>query len=139
MHVGIIFEICVEKGSELDPSDPQRKYKGRVVFRGNDVRDQNNDWAIFNNMSSQPATMQAAKACMAYGLMPGNTIQQADAQQAYTQSKLGGNKTWVRLPKHKWPEKWKGMKDPVCPLLLALYGHPDAGGYWEEHCEKHVL
>jgi hypothetical protein len=30
------------------------------------------------------------------------------------------------------------MKDPVCPLLLALYGHPDSGGYWEKHCNTHL-
>ena len=24
------------------------------------------------------------------------------------------------------------------PLVLALYGHPDAGGFWEEQCEKAV-
>ena len=28
---------------------------------------------------------------------------------------------------------------PVCALLLALYGHPDAGGYWKKHCEEHLL
>ena len=22
---------------------------------------------------------------------------------------------------------------------MALYGHPDAGGFWEQHCEAHVL
>jgi hypothetical protein len=26
----------------------------------------------------------------------------------------------------------------VCPLVLALYGHPDSGGYWERHCEKQL-
>ena len=26
----------------------------------------------------------------------------------------------------------------VVPLRLALYGHPDAGGYWEAHCESHL-
>ena len=30
------------------------------------------------------------------------------------------------------------MTDPVCPLYMALYGHPDAGGYWEKHCEDHL-
>ena len=25
------------------------------------------------------------------------------------------------------------------PLILALYGHPDAGGFWELHCEKSLL
>jgi hypothetical protein len=23
-------------------------------------------------------------------------------------------------------------------LVLALYGHPDSGGYWERHCHKHL-
>ena len=26
----------------------------------------------------------------------------------------------------------------MCILKLALYGHPDAGGYWERHCEEHL-
>ena len=28
--------------------------------------------------------------------------------------------------------------NPVVPLVLALYGHPDAGGLWERHCETHL-
>ena len=27
--------------------------------------------------------------------------------------------------------------DPVCLLKRALYGHPDAGTYWEQQSEKH--
>ena len=27
---------------------------------------------------------------------------------------------------------------PGVPLVKALYGHPDSGGYWEKHCETHV-
>ena len=30
------------------------------------------------------------------------------------------------------------MKDPVAPLRLALYGHPDSGGIWEQHCTKEL-
>ena len=30
------------------------------------------------------------------------------------------------------------MKDPVVPLKLALYGHPDSGGIWERHCETEL-
>ena len=29
-------------------------------------------------------------------------------------------------------------KNPVVPLVLALYGHPDAGGFWEEQCDAAV-
>ena len=69
--------------------------------------------------------------------MKGNVIMQADAMQAYIQSLLSVMETWVRLPKHQWPESWikRGFVDPVCPLMLALYGHPDSGGYWEKHAE----
>ncbi len=63
------------------------------------------------------------------GLVLGREVWQADAERAYTQSWLGGITTWVRLPLDQWPASWKGMRDPVCKLVLALYGHPDSGGY----------
>ena len=138
VHVGRIFDICVERGSELQRGDPARKYKGRVVFQGNNVRDENWEVAMFQDLSSCPATMEAGKACDLYGSLEGHEIQQSDAELAYTQSRLGGDPTWVRLPREQWPESWKGMRDPVCPLILALYRHPDAGGYWEAHCESHL-
>jgi hypothetical protein len=31
------------------------------------------------------------------------------------------------------------MYDPVCELKLSLYGHPQSGGYWEDHCESHLF
>ncbi len=30
------------------------------------------------------------------------------------------------------------MHDSVFKLVLALYGHPDSGGNWEQHCEGHL-
>ena len=30
------------------------------------------------------------------------------------------------------------MHDPVCPLRLALCGHPDSGGLWERHCQQEL-
>jgi hypothetical protein len=136
-QVGLIVEICVEKGSELPVGHPSRKFKGRVVFQGNNVRDESWNTALFQELGSSPATMEAGKACDAIGCAPGNSVEQADAEQAYVQAKLGGDaETWVRLPRDRQPESWKGMKDPVCPLLLALYGHPDSGEYWERHCHE---
>jgi hypothetical protein len=138
VHVGMVFGICVEKGSELAPDDPKRKYKGRVVFRGNDVRDEENYLATFQDMGSAPASMASGKFLDFIGMQEGWQITQADAVRAYTQALLKGTKTWVRLPKDRWPKGWQGFKDPVCPLVLALYGHPDAGSNWEEHCDAKV-
>ena len=78
--------------------------------------------------------MEAGKAGDAYGLIEGNCIETTVAVQAYVQSKLGGKTTWIRLPENRWPKHWIGKyNDPVIPLVLALYGHPDSGGYWERH------
>jgi hypothetical protein len=63
----------------------------------------------------------------------------ADAEQAYVQATLKSEvPTWVELPRERWPASWAGMRRPVCRLKLALYGHPDSGGHWERHCEKHL-
>jgi hypothetical protein len=138
-HVGRIFEIRVEENSELSIDDPSRKYKGRVVFQGNQVKDENWEAAMFQELSSCPATVEAGKAADCFGMMPGHDLQQGDAVQSYTQSRLGGVETWIRLPEDQQPLSWKGIRDPVCPLVLALYGHPDAGGFWEMHCEAHLV
>ena len=108
---------------------------------GNQVKDEYGEAAIFNELSSSPSSMEASKAADAYGMCPGGDCQLSDAEQAYIQSLLKGPPTWVRLPRDRWPQWWvdMGFKDPVCPLLRALYGHPDSGGYWEKHCEKHLL
>jgi hypothetical protein len=78
VHIGRIFELCHEKGSELPEGHPGRKFKGRVVFMGNQVRDEENNVAIFNELSSAPATMEAAKAADTYSLLPGHSSQTAD-------------------------------------------------------------
>ena len=69
--------------------------------------------------------------------MEGNETQQCDAQQAYVQSERG-TETWISPPKILRPESWAQYYEPVFTLKLALYGHPDAGGYWERHCEEHL-
>ena len=133
-HFGRVFPIVVEKGSELPPD--QRKYKGRVVFQGNNVHDQENNMAVFNDLQSSACLMVAGKFMDVIGAQPGNTIQQSDAQQAYTQAILGGDETWIFLPRDQWPKTWSKFRNPVCRLRLALYGHPLSGAYWEKHCDE---
>ena len=144
VHFGQIAELCFQKGSELPKGDPLQRYKGRHVFLGDSVKDQDFDFAIFQDLGSSPPTMEAATALDALSCCPGYLQKQSDAFSAYTQSFLGGGRglgtpTWVSLPKHRWPEWWHGkFTNPVVPLVLALYGHPDSGGYWEAHCEAAV-
>ena len=84
--------------------------------------------------------MEAGKALDAYGSMPGNRTSQGDGKQAYTQALMQGILTWIRLPRNRWPKEWIGVyKDPVVLLILALYGHPDSGGYGNVIVRKHCM
>ena len=129
VHLGWLFGICVEKGSELEENNPNRKYKGRVVFQGNRVINQNWEAAMFQDMGSSPATMDASRAADCWGCCPNHDIEMADAEQAYVQAPLRGTETWVALPDDQIPAEWwkLGFKRPVCRLKRALHGHPDAG------------
>ncbi len=140
MHFGALHELCVEKGSELPEGDPNRKYKGRVVFLGDRVTDEGGNAAVFEELSSSPAALEASRFCDLYGLLPGHGEETSDGVQAYCQAQLPGGKTWISIPRHRWPQEWvdSGITDPVTPLLLALYGHPDSGGYWEAKCDTEV-
>ena len=60
--------------------------KYRVVFQGNNVVTQNWETALFQDLGSSPASMEAGKAVDAYGCMMGHDIEQADAEQAYVQA-----------------------------------------------------
>jgi len=122
----------------LPVGDKGRKYKGRVVFAGDRVKDQHGAVAVFEELASSPAGMEASKVCDAYGMLAGNVLQSSDAEQAYCQADLDGTETWIRVPATKRKAEW-GNKVMVLPLHKALYGHPNSGVYWERHCEERVF
>ena len=145
VHLGRIFGIRVEKGSELPENDARRKFKYRLVFAGNAVPDENWQSATFQDLGSSLASQEAGKACDAYGCFPGHEVQQADAEQAYVQAKLTGTETWIAIPEEGWPDSWfhdgsgrsqPKYKTPCVRLHYALYGHPDSGTFWEKHCDR---
>ena len=47
--------------------------------------------------------------------------------------------TWVSIPKNRMPKHWQHIKDPVCPLLVNLYGHPLAGLLWDKASQEKVM
>jgi hypothetical protein len=130
VHIGRVFELCHEKGSELPLGDLARKFKGRVVFMGNQVRDEQNNTAIFSELSSAPATMEAAKAADVSSLLPGHSGQTADGDMAYIQARLEGTETWVLLPRHRWPSDWveRGSRTPRAASVLPSTAIPTLEG-----------
>ncbi|MFM7981943.1 MAG: hypothetical protein ACKPKO_21750, partial [Candidatus Fonsibacter sp.] len=55
---------------------------------------------------------------------------------------MQGGPTWICLPIEARPAWWKKkfphLRRPGCLLKKALYGHPDAGTYWEKKCDAHL-
>ncbi len=142
VNLGYLFAMCVENNYELPADHPKRNVKGRVVVQGNRVTNQNWEAAMFQDLGSCPATMEASRAVDCYGSFPGHSIEIADAEQAYIQADLKGNDCWITLPPEQvpasWSKKYPHMRNPVVRLVKALYGHPDSGPFWEEHCDIRV-
>merc|ERR1712185_415133 len=88
IHFRRLFDICVLKGSELEEGHINRKWKGRVVFGGNNVNDEYGLAALFPEAGSGASYSSASKLLDAVALLPGNTGQQSDAPAAYTQSEM---------------------------------------------------
>ncbi len=135
IQLGRIHPICVEENFELPCDHASRKFKGRVVFLGNQVKNQDFEKATFMDLGNSPA---------------------------YIQAELGGDDCWISLPFEAYPQKvthlqqdlyehpdalrayneavhkWQSMRNPVTILLKALYGHPDSVTMWEVKCASDV-
>ena len=143
VHLGRLFDICVLKGSELPEGHVNRKWKGRVVFGGNNVQDEFGLAATFPEAGSGASYGAASKLLDAVAMLPGNAGQQSDAPAAYTQSDMYEDdieqdevETYVQLPEWQWTPAMveahrRTGRRPVCRLLRSLYGHPNAGLFWE--------
>lgn len=91
IYIGRVFGVCVEKGSARLASDPSRTFKYRVVFQGHNVTDQTREWAIFQDLGSNPAIMHAGKNVVSYAGCLWHCCEQSDADQAYVQAWLSGS------------------------------------------------
>ena len=140
VHMARIHGICVEKNYQLPKGNPSRKFKGRGVLLGNQVKNQFWEAAFFQDLGNSPATFEASRWADFYGCLPGHGVKLADAIQAYIQAVLTGPPCWVELPEDAWPDDidFRKVRRPVVRLVKALYGHPDSGTMWEQHRDRKV-
>lgn len=99
VHIGDLMELCHKKHAELAPAWWQ--YKGRIVFRGDNVRDESGHFAVFSEQGTSASLQSSIKILDAIARMPGCHGQNADAKGAYTQAPYTGTATWVRIPRHR--------------------------------------
>ena len=141
-----LMYTCHLRNAELEPK--LQKYKGRVVLRGDVVKDDSGAYAVFTEQGSSASQMTAAKVMDVTARQPDCDGQAADAVSACTQvrrSKIAQKSEvrlldyGIRLPRHKWPKSWSNIEDPVVLLERKLHGHPLAGLLWEREFEKVLL
>ena len=109
----------VQKGAEYADGDPRKKYKYRVVLRGNDIKDQSFEVALFQEVATTPTTLEASRFCDLLGLLEGNATEGRDVEQAYLLADMKGPATYIVLPSEVWSEAmWNGQC--ICWNVLCM-------------------
>ena len=80
VHFASLLDTCHLKNSELEPQF--QKCKGRIVLRGDIVKDDSGSYAEFTEQGSSASQLTAAKVMNIKSRLPGCTGQGADAASA---------------------------------------------------------
>ena len=136
VHFGYLFGFMVIKGDEFNEGDPRRRWKYRIVFQGNEVKDQDWQVALFQQLATAPATLEAARVAEIYSCLPGHSVEVQDVEQAYISADLGGVPTYVQLPKELWTPaitkcdaQWSSLRKPCMVIkIVARTGVSTATG-----------
>ena len=97
VHFASLMDICHLKNAELEAK--HQKYKGRVVLRGDIVKDNSGSYAVFIEQGSSASQMTAAKIMDIISRLPGCDGQAADAVSAYTQVEMEDAHKLLKIPK----------------------------------------
>ena len=147
VHFASLVDICHLKNAALEAK--HQKYKGRVVLRGDIVKDDSGSYAVFTEQGSSASQMTAAKIMDIISQIAGLRWTSSRRSISLYPSENGRCSQiienspksecpdiWIRLPRHKWPKSWSSVEGPVVPLERNLYGHPLAGLIGERQFEK---
>ena len=104
VHFASLMDICHLKNAELEAK--HQKYKGRVVLRGDIVKDDSGSCAVFTEQGSSASQMTAAKVMDIICRLPGCHGQAADAVSAYTQVQMENAPKLLKIPKSECPDIW---------------------------------
>ena len=96
VHFASLMDICHLKNAELETK--HQKYKGRIVLRGDIVKDESGSYAIFTEQGSSASQMTAAKVMDIISGLPGCAGQAADAVSANTQVKMEDAPKLLKIP-----------------------------------------
>ena len=136
-----VHGICVEKNYQLPKGSPGRKFKGRGLLLGNQVKNQHWEATFFQDLGNPPVTFKDSRWADFYGCIPGHNVKLADAIQAYIQGGLrdllvGSNSLKMHGPMISIPGSSEGRQCDLSKHFMATLMR--AGTMWEQHCDTHV-
>ena len=140
IHISL-FCSFIEGFLESLRSLDQWRLKARIVFRGDDIRDQSGMSAVFEELfASSASSIERLNTAVAFGLLESHGTTTSGAVRAYTQALLKTkHKTSVLLPPELVPPDKMHIFRPCAPLHKALYGHPESSAYWQRHLHEILL
>ena len=139
VHIASLHTLCGVKHWE-QPIE-KHKYKGRIVYRGDLIRNESDELVLYADTATTPTALVALNLALFFGACEHNSISLSDAVQAFLQAPLE-EETWVLVPFELWLDNWKtqypkGSK--LCVRLLkSLYGHPLAGKLWQSYLSERL-
>ena len=95
-----LTDMCHLKKAELEPQ--LQKYKGRVVLRGDIVKDDSGAYAVFTEQGLSASQMTAAQVMDVIARLTDKQL----TESAYTHAKLEDAPILLRLPKSACPDVW---------------------------------
>ena len=104
VHFASLMDICHLKNAELETR--HQKYKGRVVLRGDIVKDDSGSYAVFTEQGSSASQITAAKVMDIISRLQGCAGQAADAVSACTQVKMEDAPKLLKFAKSECPDIW---------------------------------
>ena len=97
VHFASLMDICHLKNAELEAK--HQKYEGRVVLRGDIVKDGSGSYAVFTEQGSSVSQKTDARIMDIISRLLGCDGQAADAVSAYTQVKMEDAHKLFKIPK----------------------------------------
>ena len=122
VHFASLMDICHLKNAELETK--HQKYKGRVVLRGDIVKDDSGSYAVFTEQGSSASQMTAAKVLDIISRLPGCAGQAADAVSAYTQVKMEDAPQLLKIPKVGMSRHVDSSTTTQMAKIMVQHGRP---------------
>ena len=97
IKIAEVLTLCGIKHHEM--SAEHHRYKGRIVYRGDAIRDEHHQYVLLEDTATTPTALAGLSPTLWVGCM--TALSCADCIQAYLQCDLDG-KTWVILPNELW-------------------------------------